>query len=31
MLNPAVDVPYAPFMSALAERGIVVREEVQEG
>jgi saccharopine dehydrogenase-like NADP-dependent oxidoreductase len=31
MLNPAVDVPYAPFMAALAERGIVVKEEVQEG
>jgi lysine 6-dehydrogenase len=31
MLNPAVDVPYAPFMAALAERGIVVKEEVLEG
>ncbi len=30
MLNPAVDVPYAPFMAALAERGIVVKEEVEE-
>ena len=31
LLNPAVDVPYAPFMAALAERGIVVKEEVLEG
>ena len=30
LLNPAVDVPYAPFMAALAERGIVVKEEVLE-
>jgi len=30
LLNPTVDVPYAPFMAALAERGIVVKEEVQE-
>jgi len=29
VLNPALDVPYAPFMAALAERGIVVTEEVQ--
>jgi saccharopine dehydrogenase-like NADP-dependent oxidoreductase len=28
VLNPALDVPYAPFMAALAERGIVVKEEV---
>jgi saccharopine dehydrogenase-like NADP-dependent oxidoreductase len=30
LLNPATDVPYAPFMAALAERGIVVQEEVKE-
>lgn len=30
LLNPAVDLPYAPFMEALAERGIVVTEEVLE-
>jgi lysine 6-dehydrogenase len=29
VLNPALDVPYAPFMAALAERGIIVTEEVQ--
>jgi saccharopine dehydrogenase-like NADP-dependent oxidoreductase len=29
VLNPALDVPYAPFMAALAERGIVVKEEVE--
>ncbi len=29
VLNPALDVPYTPFMAALAERGIVVTEEVQ--
>jgi saccharopine dehydrogenase-like NADP-dependent oxidoreductase len=29
VLNPALDVPYAPFMAALAERGIVVTEESQ--
>ena len=29
VLNPALDVPYAPFMAALAERGIVVTEEWQ--
>jgi len=29
VLNPAVDVPYAPFMAALAQRGIVVKEEVE--
>ncbi len=29
VLNPALDVPYAPFMAALAERGIVVTEEVE--
>jgi saccharopine dehydrogenase-like NADP-dependent oxidoreductase len=29
VLNPALDVPYAPFMAALAERGIVAAEEVQ--
>jgi saccharopine dehydrogenase-like NADP-dependent oxidoreductase len=27
LLSPAVDVPYQPFMSELARRGIVVREE----
>jgi saccharopine dehydrogenase-like NADP-dependent oxidoreductase len=30
LLNPAVDLPYAPFMEALAERGIVVKEDVLE-
>jgi saccharopine dehydrogenase-like NADP-dependent oxidoreductase len=29
VLSPALDVPYAPFMAALAERGIVVKEEVE--
>jgi saccharopine dehydrogenase-like NADP-dependent oxidoreductase len=29
VLNPGLDVPYAPFMAALAERGIVVKEEVE--
>jgi saccharopine dehydrogenase-like NADP-dependent oxidoreductase len=29
VLNPALDVPYAPFMAALAQRGIVVKEEVE--
>jgi lysine 6-dehydrogenase len=29
VLNPALHVPYAPFMAALAQRGIVVTEEVQ--
>jgi len=29
VLNPALDVPYAPFMAALAKRGIVVTEEVE--
>lgn len=29
VLNPALHVPYAPFMSALADRGIVVTEEVE--
>jgi saccharopine dehydrogenase-like NADP-dependent oxidoreductase len=29
VLNPALHVPYAPFMKALAERGIVVREEAE--
>jgi saccharopine dehydrogenase-like NADP-dependent oxidoreductase len=29
VLNPALDVPYAPFMAALAQRGIVVTEEVE--
>jgi saccharopine dehydrogenase-like NADP-dependent oxidoreductase len=29
VLNPALDVPYAPFMAALAERGIIVKEEVE--
>jgi saccharopine dehydrogenase-like NADP-dependent oxidoreductase len=29
VLNPALDVPYAPFMAALAERGIVVKEEAE--
>jgi saccharopine dehydrogenase-like NADP-dependent oxidoreductase len=29
VLNPALDVPHAPFMAALAERGIVVTEEVE--
>jgi lysine 6-dehydrogenase len=28
LLSPAVDVPYEPFMSELAQRGIVVKEEV---
>ncbi len=28
VLNPALDVPYTPFMAALAERGVVVKEEV---
>jgi len=27
VLNPALHVPYAPFMAALAQRGIVVTEE----
>jgi len=27
VLNPALDVPYAPFMAALRQRGIVVNEE----
>jgi hypothetical protein len=26
VLNPALDVPYAPFMAALRQRGIVVNE-----
>ncbi len=29
VLNPALHVPYAPFMAALAARGIVVKEEVE--
>jgi saccharopine dehydrogenase-like NADP-dependent oxidoreductase len=29
VLNPALHVPHAPFMAALAERGIVVTEEVE--
>ena len=29
VLNPALDVPYAPFMAALKQRGIVVKEEVE--
>jgi saccharopine dehydrogenase-like NADP-dependent oxidoreductase len=29
VLNPALDVPYTPFMAALAERRIVVTEEVE--
>lgn len=29
VLNPALDIPYAPFMAALAERGIVVTETVE--
>jgi saccharopine dehydrogenase-like NADP-dependent oxidoreductase len=29
VLNPALHVPYAPFMAALADRGIVVTEEVE--
>jgi len=29
VLNPALDVPYTPFMAALAERGIVVTEKVE--
>jgi saccharopine dehydrogenase-like NADP-dependent oxidoreductase len=29
VLNPALDVPYVPFMAALAERGIMAAEEVQ--
>jgi len=28
LLNPAVDVPYEPFMAELSRRGIVVRDEV---
>jgi lysine 6-dehydrogenase len=28
VLNPALDVPYDAFMSALQERGILVREEI---
>ncbi len=28
LLNPAVDVPYEPFMAELSRRGIVVSEEV---
>jgi hypothetical protein len=27
VLNPALDVPYAPFMAALQQRGIVVNEK----
>jgi saccharopine dehydrogenase-like NADP-dependent oxidoreductase len=30
LLNPAVDLPHGPFLEALAERGLVVREEVLE-
>jgi saccharopine dehydrogenase-like NADP-dependent oxidoreductase len=29
VLNPALHIPYAPFMKALAERGIIVREEAE--
>jgi saccharopine dehydrogenase-like NADP-dependent oxidoreductase len=29
VLNPALDVPYTPFMAALAERGIVVTEQTE--
>jgi len=29
VLNPALHVPYAPFMKALAERGIAVTEEAE--
>jgi saccharopine dehydrogenase-like NADP-dependent oxidoreductase len=29
VLNPALDVPYTPFMAALAEREIVVTEKVE--
>jgi len=29
VLNPALHVPHAPFMAALAQRGIVVTEEVE--
>ncbi len=29
VLNPALDVPYAPFMAALERRGIVAKEEVE--
>jgi len=29
VLNPALHVPYAPFMAALAQRGIVVTEEME--
>jgi len=29
VLNPALHVPYAPFMKALAEKGIVVTEEAE--
>jgi lysine 6-dehydrogenase len=28
VLNPALDVPYEPFMAALHERGILIHEEV---
>jgi saccharopine dehydrogenase-like NADP-dependent oxidoreductase len=27
VLNPAIDIPYAPFIAALSERGIVVNEK----
>jgi len=27
VLNPALHVPHAPFMAALAQRGIIVTEE----
>jgi saccharopine dehydrogenase-like NADP-dependent oxidoreductase len=30
ILNPATDVPYAPFMQALAARGIEVDESIEE-
>jgi saccharopine dehydrogenase-like NADP-dependent oxidoreductase len=29
VLNPTVDVPYAPFMAELSQRGIVVEETVE--
>jgi lysine 6-dehydrogenase len=29
LLSPAVDVPYRPFMAGLAERGIVVKDEIR--
>ena len=31
VLSPAVDIPCGPFLKALAERGIVVQEEIDSG